>query len=72
MFSNFWWRCTLDTDLQRGDLLANMINPFAAIFDEKGNPVEVLNYFVVRQWFLDRDTFFGRIRRDRNDTNERR
>ena len=49
-----------------------MINPFAAIFDEKGNPVEVLNYFVVRQWFLDRETFFGRISRDRDDTNERR
>ena len=68
----FCWRCALNTDLQRGDPLANMINSFAAIFAEKSDPVEVLNDFVVRQRFLDRDMLFGRMRRDRHNTNERR
>ena len=68
----FWCRCTLNTDLQWGDPLANMINPFAAIFAEKRDPVEVLNDFVVCQRFLDRVSFFGRIRRDRDSANDRR
>ena len=68
----FWWRCALNTDLQRGDPLANMFNPFAAIFSEKSDPVEVLNDFGVRQRFLDRDTLFGRIRLSYHNTNERR